>query len=138
MNNPKPSKKKVGLYLDDETYLEVKRTYKKDGCRTITEFMERAVTNYLGYVNSGYISDYLSPTIMSSVKAASDENTKRITRILFRLAVEDAVMYNVLAASLNLDPEKIKALRRECEAEVRKTRGDFNFNDALDWQKGSS
>ena len=72
---------------------------------------------------------------MSSVKAASDENTKRITRILFKLAVEIAVMNNLYAASLDISEEKINALRHECENEVRKLNGDFNMNTAIQWQK---
>lgn len=131
----KEIKKKVGLYLDEETYINVKESYRKDGCRSLTEFMERAVIYYLGYVNSEQITDYLSPTIMSSVRAASDENTKRITRILFKLAVEIAVMNNLYAASLDISEEKINVLRRECENEVRKINGDFNLNDAIRWQK---
>ena len=131
----KEIKKKVGLYLDEETYISVKESYRKDGCRSLTEFMERAVIYYLGYVNSEQITDYLSPTIMSSVRAASDENTKRITRILFKLAVEIAVMNNLYAASLAISEEKINVLRRECENEVRKINGDFNLNDAIRWQK---
>ena len=134
MNN-EDKKKKVGLYLNDSTYIEVKQSYRKDGCRSLTEFMERAVIYYLGYVNSENITDYLSPTIMSSVKAASDENTKRITRILFKLAVEMAIMNNLVAASLNLNEEQINILRHECEREVRKLSGDFNMNDAIRWQK---
>ena len=134
MNN-EDKKKKVGLYLNDSTYIEVKQSYRKDGCRSLTEFMERAVIYYLGYVNSEYITDYLSPTIMSSVKAASDENTKRITRILFKLAVEMAIMNNLVAASLDLNEEQINILRHECEREVRKLSGDFNMNDAIRWQK---
>ncbi len=121
--------------MNDSTYIEVKQSYRKDGCRSLTEFMERAVIYYLGYVNSENITDYLSPTIMSSVKAASDENTKRITRILFKLAVEIAIMNNLVAASLNLNEEQINILRHECEREVRKLSGDFNMNDAIRWQK---
>ncbi len=121
--------------MNDSTYIEVKQSYRKDGCRSLTEFMERAVIYYLGYVNSENITDYLSPTIMSSVKAASDENTKRITRILFKLAVEMAIMNNLVAASLNLNEEQINILRHECEREVRKLSGDFNMNDAIRWQK---
>ena len=135
MEETNNKKKKVGLYLDDSTYLEVKNSYHKDGCRSLTEFMERAVVYYLGYVNSEHIADYLSPTIMSSVKAASDENTKRITRILFKLAVEIAIMNNLYAASLDINEEQINILRHECEKEVRKLSGDFNMNDAIHWQK---
>ena len=135
MQEPKNPKKKVGLYLDSPTYEEVKQTYRKDGCRSLTEFMERAVEYYIGYVNSEQITDYLSPVIVSSVKAVSDENTKRITRILFKLAVETAVMNNLFAASLDISEEQINTLRRECEKEVRKTSGDFSMNDAVRWQK---
>ena len=56
-------KKKVGLYLDEKTYQEVKDTYKKEGSRSLTEFMEKAVLHYLGYINSNRMTDYLSPTI---------------------------------------------------------------------------
>ncbi len=128
-------KKKVSLYLTDETYTEVKQSYRKGHCSSYNEFLERAIVYYLGYVNSENMTDYLSPTIMSSVKAASDENTKRITRILFKLAVEIAVMNNLFAASLDIDEEKISSLRRECETEVRKLNGDFNMDDAIRWQK---
>lgn len=128
-------KKKVSLYLTDETYTEVKQSYRKGHCSSYNEFLERAIVYYLGYVNSEIMTDYLSPTIMSSVKAASDENTKRITRILFKLAVEIAVMNNLFAASLDIDEEKISSLRRECETEVRKLNGDFNMDDAIRWQK---
>lgn len=128
-------KKKVSLYLTDETYTEVKQSYRKGHCTSYNEFLERAIIYYLGYVNSEHMTDYLSPTIMSSVKAASDENTKRITRILFKLAVEIAVMNNLFAASLDIDEEKISSLRRECETEVRKLNGDFNMDDAIRWQK---
>lgn len=135
MEDINEKKKKVGLYLNDDTYLEVKSSYHKDGCRSLTEFMERAVIYYLGFVNSEHEADYLSPTIMSSVKAASDENTKRITRILFKLAVEMAIMNNLYAASLDISEEQINVLRRECEKEVRKLSGDFSMNDAINWQK---
>ena len=112
-------KKKVSLYLTDETYTEVKQSYRKGRCSSYNEFLERAIVYYLGYVNSEHMTDYLSPTIMSSVK----------------LAVEIAVMNNLFAASLDIDEEKINSLRRECETEVRKLNGDFNMNDAIRWQK---
>ena len=136
MNESENKKHKVSLYLPDSTYDDVKSSYHHDNCSSYTEFMERAIVYYLGYVNSGHMMDYLSPTIMSSVKAASDENTRRITRILFKLAVEIAVMNNLYAASLNIDEEQISILRRECEKEVRKLNGDFSMNDAIRWQKG--
>lgn len=131
----KTEKKKVGLYLDEKTYQEVKETYKKEGSRSLTEFMERAVRHYLGYINSNRLTDYLSPTIMSSMRACTEENITRLTRMLFKWAVEQAVGNNLIAASMEVDPIKYKALHRECEMEVRRTNGDFSMADAMRWQR---
>ncbi len=128
-------KRRICLTLREDTYEDVKGSYRKDQCTSYNQFMERAIIYYLGYVNSENMLDYLSPTIMSSLKAASDENTTRITRILFKLAVEIAVMNNLYAASLDINKEQIATLRQECEKEVRKLNGDFSLSDAIRWQK---
>lgn len=123
------------MYLDENTYLDVKETFRKDNCSSLTEFMERAVIYYLGYVNAERIVDYLSPTIMSSMKAASNENTTRLSRMLFKVAVEVAIMNNLVAAMIQFDPEQYGVLRRECENEVRRTNGEFGMEDAYRWQR---
>lgn len=128
-------KRRICLTLREDTYEDVKGSFRKDQCTSYNQFMERAIIYYLGYVNSENMLDYLSPTIMSSLKAASDENTTRITRILFKLAVEIAVMNNLYAASLDINKEQIATLRQECEKEVRKLNGDFSLSDAIRWQK---
>lgn len=135
--NEVDKKRRICLTLREDTYEDIKGSYRKDQCSSYNQFMERAIIYYLGYVNSEHVMDYLSPTIMSSVKAASDENTKRITRILFKLAVEIAVMNNLYAASLDVSEEQVSILRHECEKEVRKLNGDFDMNDAIRWQKRS-
>lgn len=133
--NKSDKKRRICLTLREDTYEDVKGSYRKDQCTSYNQFMERAIIYYLGYVNSENMLDYLSPTIMSSLKAASDENTTRITRILFKLAVEIAVMNNLYAASLDINKEQIATLRQECEKEVRKLNGDFSLSDAIRWQK---
>lgn len=135
MKEENSKKKKVGLYLDDKTYEEVKATYRKDNCSSLTEFMEKAVNYYLGYVNSNRMVDYLSPTIMSSLRAASNENVTRLSRMLFKVAVEVAIMNNLVAATIQFAPERYAVLRSECEQEVRRTNGAFGMDDALRWQR---
>lgn len=90
---------------------------------------------YIGYLKAESNTDYLSPTIMSSVKAASNENTSRMSRMLFKLAVEVALMNNLIAAMIHFEPEKYSALKRECEREVRRTNGEFGMDEALRWQR---
>ena len=97
--------------------------------------MEKAVEFYLGYVMSEHMVNYLAPTIMSSVRACSESNTSRISRMLFNLAVEMAISNNLLAASISFATERYSALKQECEREVRRLNGEFSMDDALRWQR---
>ena len=56
--------------------------------------------------------------------------------MIFKLAVELAVMMNVVAANNNIDPVLLERLRGECVKEVKRLNGSFAFDDAVSWQKG--
>ena len=60
--------------------------------------------------------------------------SNRISRMLFKLAVELAVTMNVVAASQEIDRISLERLRGECVKEVKRLNGSFSFNDAADWQ----
>ena len=113
----------------------MKGIYRTDNCRNQSEFIEKAILYYIGYLESERNVNYLSPTIMSSMRAASDENVTRLSRMLFKVAVEVAIMNNLIAGTIDFEPERYKSLKRECEMEVRKTNGEFSMDDALRWQR---
>ncbi|SEW38168.1 hypothetical protein SAMN05216413_2618 [Ruminococcaceae bacterium KH2T8] len=136
MNENPNERQKVGLTINHRVLEDAKRTFKADQCKCLSDFTERALDYYIGYINSGRMTDYLSPTIMSSLKAVSDEGLARLSRLLFKLAVEIAVMNNLYAASLDISEEQVDELRNECQAEVRRTNGEFILNDAINWQRG--
>jgi hypothetical protein len=68
---------------------------------------------------------------MKSVVAESDN---RHSKMLFKLAVEMAVMMNVVAASNEIDEISLARLRGECIQEVKRLNGNFSFEDAVEWQ----
>jgi hypothetical protein len=129
-------RQKVGLSINRRVLEDAKHLFKEDQCRSLSDFTERALDYYIGYISTGRMTDYLSPTIMSSLKAVTDENITRLSRLIFKLAVEIAVMNNIYAASLGITADQVDSLRNECEAEVRRTNGEFNLKDAIRWQKG--
>ncbi len=59
----------------------------------------------------------------------------RISRILFKLAVEQAITMNVVAAACNIGREQLEKLRGTCVAQVKRTNGVYSFEDAFDFQK---
>ena len=58
-------------------------------------------------------------------------------RLLFKLAVEQDMVMNVLAAGMEIPDEQLKALRGRCVQDVKKTSGSISLDDAVRYQRGS-
>ena len=71
------------------------------------------------------------------MKSIAAESENRQSRILFKLAVEMAMMMNLLAAFHDVDPDSLEKLRGECIKEVKRLNGSFSMKDAVDWQNGN-
>ncbi len=128
-------KEKFALWITPEAKQEVESHYKKDNCKSQSEYIEKAVRFYSGYLDAGHADEYL-PRILSEVLdgklgALGD----RVGRLLFKLAVDDAVMTNLVAATSDVDLDTLKKLRAKCILDVKKTNGEIDFEDALKYQK---
>lgn len=135
MEEEKDVKRKFPLWIYPSLLAEVDSLYKQDNCSSRTEFMEKAIRFYIGYVTSDHTQDYLSQVIPTTMKGIVDESANRMGRLLFKIAVEMAVTENILAAVCEVDQQELKRLRGQCIQEVRRTNGMLSFEDALRWQK---
>ena len=129
-------KKRVSIWLRVPTRNRIEEMYQLDGCKSKSDYVERAVAFYTGYVLSDKADSYLSNMITSSLKSIVRESDNRLSRLIFKLAVELAITMNVVAANQGVDKEVLNALRGECIKEVKKTNGIFTFDEADKWQKG--
>ena len=114
-----------------------KKHYKDDNCSSASEFIEKAILFYLGFIFSQENQDYLADVIPSTVKGIVDESANRMGRLLFKMAVEQAVISNILAAVCDVNQQELKRLRGQCVQEIRRTNGMISFENALDWQQGN-
>lgn len=80
---------------------------------------------------------YLPNVITSSLKSIVKESDNRLTRVIFKIAVELAITMNLIASSQNVDKITLDRLRGECIKEVKRLNGTFSFDDAYYWQKGN-
>ena len=97
--------------------------------------MEKALQFYIGYLTCNHAQDYLADVIPSTVKGIMDETANRMGRLLFKMAVEQAVSENILAAVCDVDQTELTRLRGQCIEEIRKTNGLLSFDKALSWQR---
>ena len=60
----------------------------EDNCSSRSEFVEKAIRFYIGYLTSEDVSEYLSQALVTTLKGTMDENSNRQRALLFKLCVE--------------------------------------------------
>ena len=130
------NKKKFALWVYPETLDKVAEIYRTDNCESKSEFIEKAIRFYIGYLTSEDKKGYLPSVVTSTLKSIVAESDNRQNRMIFKLAVEIAIMQNLMASLNEIDPLSMERLRGECVQEVKRLSGGFTFEDALTWQKG--
>ena len=136
MKQIKEVKRKFALWIKESTLDMVQNIYKEDNCGSRSEFIEKAIIFYVGYLTSNDNSQYLSSVVTSTLKSIVAESDNRMNRMIFKLAVELAMTMNIVASTNEIDRETLTKLRGECVKEVKRLNGSFSFDDAYDWQKG--
>lgn len=135
-DNRKEVKRKFALWIKQSTIDMVEGIYKEDNCSSRSEFIEKAIIFYVGYLSSNDNSQYLPNVVTSTLKSIVAESDNRMSRLIFKLAVELAMTMNIIASANEIDRETLTKLRGECVKEVKRLNGSFSFDDAYDWQKG--
>ena len=126
-----PEKRKFALWISKDTIEEAKKHYKDDNCSSASEFIEKAILFYLGYLSSQENQDYLAQVIPATVKGIVDESSNRMGRLLFKMAVEESMMMRLLAMDESLTFSELEPLRKWAIQTVKKTDGGLNFDDIL-------
>ena len=130
------TKRKFALWIRESSLDMAKQLYKEDNCASQSEFIEKAILFYAGYLLSGKSNRYLPNIITSTLKGIVDESDNRMSRMLFKLAVELDMVMNLLAAAMDIPETRLRELRVRCIENVKKTNGSITMEDAVDYQNG--
>lgn len=104
-------------------------------CRSRSEFIEKAVRFYMGYLGTEDTSEYLSDALVATLRGIIADSTNRTNGILFKCAVEQGIMAHTIAAHFRDTMEDRRALRGYVVDEVKRTNGQIRFEDAQDVQR---
>ena len=129
------AKEKMAVYFHPETMRKIEQEYREDNCSSKTEFIEKAVRFYIGYLRQQEEVDYLSPLITETVKAQIKGTEQRLARLLFKVAVELGKLSHMTAAINDVDDETLEKLHAMCVNEVRRINGIIAFEDAVGYQR---
>ena len=128
------NKEKFALWAYPDTLAEVETIYEQDNCRSKSEFIEKAIRFYLGYLKQEGNVDYLAPRIKSIMEAVVYGAEDRTNRNLFKIAVELGKLSHTLAAANDVDEETLRELHMMCIDEVRHINGTISFERAVRFQ----
>ena len=89
---------RFALWLKPETMEKVRAASVQDDCGSLSEFIEKAVLAYLGYLSAGENTAFLPGAFLSTMKGIVAESDHRHASMLFKLSVEMAMLMNIVAA----------------------------------------
>ena len=129
------SKKKCAIWLTHETKELVEHMYASDNCKSPSEFIEKAILFYAGYLNTQNAGAFL-PEVLSTVLVGTMDNFgQRIGTQLNKMAIEQNMCNHILVEDTDMDERDYQLLRGRSVREVQSTNGRISFKDVLDFQK---
>ena len=130
----KETKNKYAIYLYPSQVEEIKNLMDQANAKSQSEFVSDSIRFYIGYLQQGKNVDYLAPIIAQTIKEEIRSTEKNISQILFKVAVESAMLAEIQAAQISLTPTQMEDLRRMCSQIVAKNNGIITFEDAYELQ----
>ena len=125
------NKKNYALWLYPETVRRMDSSLALANCQSRSEFVEKALHFYMGYLVTDDTTEYLSKALLTSMQGMLDANDDRIRSLLFKLCVETNMMMHVVAALFKDDIGDLRALRGYAADEVKRTYGRISFDNAV-------
>ena len=122
------NKIKFPLWLTPECKQVVENNYRQDQCQSRSEFIEKAIWFYAGFLHTLDAGAYLPRALKQMLDGTLGVFAERIGRQLFKLAVEQNVNNHIDAARYM----KMHTLSMD---QVRGTNGKISFVDVLQQEK---
>lgn len=131
------TKKRIYLWIYPSTELQVKQLVERHGYKSPSEFIEAAVLNYIGQLTTAENMDYVAQTLSTVMEGVQGVSEARLRRVLFKQAVELAMVENLLVNLSGYSSEDIRKLRGKVIKDVKNLKGNYDFVTAAEYQNGN-
>ena len=121
---------KIGISLDKET-LQLCDKYSRENSRSRSEFIATAIQNYISDLEIGRQKNIIAKELASEIVKGSEAGVAKISKGLFRYAVEVEMIIMILSEIVNVPKKVLEQYRKEAINNVRRTRGKVNLDDLI-------
>ena len=122
--------KKIDISLDEET-LQLCEKYADENSRSRSEFIASAIQNYVSNIELGKQKNIIAEELADEIIKGSEAGVAKISKGLFRYAVEVEIIIMILSELVHIPPEVMDEYRKEAVRNVRRTRGKINLDDLI-------
>lgn len=129
-------KERIPVWLYPTTIAKIESSFEGDNCKSKSEYIEKAIDFYTGYISSKNTAEFLNSTLLSAMGGTIHDSENRIARMLFKLSVETSMMMNVIAAKLSVSNIDLVNLRRECIENVKRSCGSIDLEEVVKLRQG--
>ena len=117
-----------GVRLRPEQWRLCNQMGKEFGYKNYSEFLRDAVDFYAYWKTRGTTERVITPEIESIVRKAIGKTEDRISRLLFKNAVELHLLTRLIYHDFNYKPEEVQDIRSEAIRLVGDTNGSLNLD----------
>ena len=121
---------KIGISLDKET-LQLCDKYSAKHSRSRSEFIAAAIQKYVSDLELGKQKNIIAKELAEEIVKGSEASVTKISKGLFRYAVEVEIIIMILSELADIPPEVMEEYRKEAIRNVRRTRGKINLDDLI-------
>ncbi len=127
-------KERVVVWLKPDIITKMNKHILAEDLKNETEFIEKAIDFYLGFIGTSDSTSFLSETLLTAIEGNLKSTETRFANNLFRLSTEMSVMANIMAYGLDITDEQLSQTRARCINEIKNNRGRISLEDAMEYQ----
>ena len=132
------SKERLTYRPEPETRQKIEQWYEVDNCRSMNEFIDKAVSFYAGWLSANS-NDMLPMAIASAMNGRLKILEKNLSSLSFKHAVELDMLIGIISDTMQLDRDDLKRRRTQSVKNVKQTNGRVSLEkraqlwDEDDW-----
>lgn len=125
-------KQRVSLFLDKDFMEKMDKEIKSAGFKSRNDFVTYAVNSYFADKTLTDEKSIINEKLANEIAKAGEEQQKRISKGLFRYAVELELIMKMLADEKHFSKERLEEMRKDAINNVRRTRGKVRLDDLFE------
>ena len=128
-NSNKPAN---SIRLTSEQWATCDSMTKQLGLKSRNDFIRDAIDHYITWQSRDSVERVLTPALESVVSAKIRDTEERLTRLLFKLAVDQNFLAHIVADGYQYNEDYLAQMRIDSIGEVKRTNGTLTAKDIME------